>query len=106
MLLNCTHSKQTDVGEQRCLHALDAISSYLCGHLVTPCIPSVVGGMSASNMRNSNRCSSDVMSKNISILASECPRHMRHPGKYPVPYGRHYNRIGETGDSCNNTGKL
>ena len=105
MLVKHTHSKQIDVGEQRCLHALDATSSYLCGHLVTPCIPSVVGGVSASNRRNSNRCSSDVMNKNISILASECPRHMRHPRKYPVSYCRHYTLIGETGDSCN-TGKL
>ena len=86
MLLNHTYSKQTNVGEQGHRHVLNATSSYLCGHLVTPCIPSVVGGVSASNTRKSNRCSSDVMNKNISILASECPRHMRHPGKYPVHY--------------------
>ena len=66
-------------GQVGFLLVLVAISSYLCGDLVIPCIPSVLGGLSASTMRKSNLCSNVVMNKNISILASESPRHLRLP---------------------------
>ena len=68
-------------GSGVCLQVAKASNSYLYGTLDIPYNPSVVGGLSASTMRNSNRCSKAVPNRNICILASVSPIHMRHPVK-------------------------